>query len=138
MGALNDAASSPESVSIRAHDAVLSTLLVEASEHATVAIYVYDDDGRYVAVNKCAAELLGYEREELLTHDVGDFTEGGIDRSVLLKPERREGVRLVKRKDGTKIPIAYVVTPTRVASLPFYFAVVWELSPDDPRAATAH
>jgi PAS domain S-box-containing protein len=133
---VNDASNSP-SIAARAHEAVLSTLLVEASEHATVAIFVYDDDGRYVAVNKCAAELLGYERDELLNHDIGDFTEGGIDRTVLLKPERREGVRLVKRKDGTRIPVAYVVTPTRVASLPYYFAVAWQLRSDDPRAATA-
>jgi PAS domain S-box-containing protein len=134
---LSDPRQPSDPSSSRAHDAVLSTLLIEAAEAATLGIFVYDDDGKYIAVNKCAAELLGYEREELLSHDVGDFTEGGIDRSILLKPARREGVRLIRRKDGTTLPVAFVVTPTRVASLDFYFAVVWALPSDDPRAASA-
>ncbi|HZR96723.1 MAG TPA: PAS domain-containing protein [Gaiellaceae bacterium] len=116
---------------------VHEALLGEAAECASVAVSVYDDDGRYVAMNKKAEEMLGYERDELLTRDVGDFTAGGIDRTVLLKPEVREGVRLVKRKDGTTVPVAFVVAPTRVASLAFFIAVWWELAPDDPRAATA-
>ena len=102
-----------------------------------VGISVYDDDGRFVAVNEHAAELLGYEREELLTRDVADFTEGGIDRTVLLKAEIREGVRLVHRKDGTTVPVAFVVAPTRVANIGFFISVFWELPDDDPRSREA-
>jgi hypothetical protein len=54
-----------------------------------------------------------------------------------LRPERREGVRLVQRKDGSEVPVAFVVTPTRVSGIAFYFAVRWELKSDDPRAANA-
>jgi PAS domain S-box-containing protein len=119
-------------------DIVLATLLGDGAEHAEVGIFIYDDDGKYVAVNRYGAELLGYDRGELLEHDVADFTAGGIDRSVLLRLERREGTRIVQRKDGSEQPVAFVVTPTQVGSLWFYLAIVWELDADDPRAADAH
>jgi PAS domain S-box-containing protein len=116
---------------------VFETLILEAFECAQMAICVYDDHGRYVAVNRCATEILGYSREELLAHDVADFTDGGIDRSVLLSDKHREGVRLVTRKDGSKVPVAFVVTPTHVAGLPYFVSVWWTLAPDDPRVSDA-
>jgi PAS domain S-box-containing protein len=116
---------------------VAPALLGEAAECAELAISVYDDHGKYVAVNEHACRLLGYDREELVSHDVADFTEGGIDRSVLRNPGRREGVRLVTRKDGSTVPVAFVVAPTRITGVAFYVSVWWELAPDDPRAANA-
>jgi PAS domain S-box-containing protein len=116
---------------------VLQTLLLEAIESANVAICVYDEHGRYMTVNECACKILGYSRNDLLVHDVADFTEGGIDRQVLLSNEHREGVRLVTRKDGSTVPCAFVVTPTRVGHLPYFVAVWWTLDGDDPRAANA-
>jgi len=116
---------------------VLQALLGEASDCASFGISVYDDDGRLVTVNEYAAEMLGHTREELLQRDVGDFTDGGIDRSALYKAEIREGVRLVHRKDGSTVPVAFVVAPTRVAGLGYFVAVSWELSPDDPRSRDA-
>ena len=116
---------------------VLQTLLLEAIETAQMAICVYGDDGRYVTVNDCACAILGYNRDELLMHDIGDFTAGGIDRKVLLRDEWREGVRLVTRKDGSKVPVAFVVAPTRVGHLPYFVSVWWTLDANDPRAADA-
>jgi PAS domain S-box-containing protein len=101
-----------------AHALVLQTLLLEAIQQAEMAIVVYDEEGRYVTVNDCACEILGYTREELLAHDVGDFTDG-IDRSRLLTNKRREGVRLVQRRDGSTVPVAFVVVPTTVGKLPY-------------------
>jgi PAS domain S-box-containing protein len=119
-------------------DIVLASLLGDGAEHAEIGLFIYDDDGKYVAINRFGAELLGYDRGELLEHDVGDFTAGGIDRDLLLRLEQREGVRIVQRKDGTERTVAFVVTPTQVGSFWFYFAVVWELTPDDPRATAAY
>src|SRR5437763_16021234 len=118
-------------------DVVHTSLLGEGADCAEVGIAIYDDDGRYVAVNQRGCDLLGYTRDELLTHDVADFTEGGIDRAVLKSLERREGARIVRRKDGHSIAMAFVVTPTRIANIAFYLAMFWELAADDPRAAQA-
>jgi len=109
----------------------------EAVESAFFAISVYDDDGRMVAVNKRAAELLGYDREELLRHDVGAFTEGGFDRTRLASRDMREGVRLVQGKDGSRTPVAFVVAPATLSGLPYFVAVWWRIAEDDPRASSA-
>ena len=122
---------------VPAPDLLHQALLGEAADNASVGISVYDDDGRIVALNKRAADLLGYSREEILAHDVADFTEGGIDRSVLQRSTLREGVRLVHRKDGATVPAAFVVGTSKLAGLPYFFAVWWELAPDDARAAGA-
>jgi PAS domain S-box-containing protein len=120
-----------------ARAAILQTLLLDAIESARMAICVYDEHGRYVTVNDCACQILGYAREEMLEHDVAEFTAGGIEREVLLSDAHREGVRLVTRKDGSTVPCAFVVTPTRVGNLPYFLAVWWTLDNDDPRAANA-
>jgi PAS domain S-box-containing protein len=119
-------------------DVVLQSLLGDGAEHAEIGLFIYDDYGKYVAINRYGADLLGYDRSELLAHDVGDFTDGGIDRDLLLRQERREGARIVQRKDGTRKTVAFVVTPTQVGSFWFYLAVVWELADADPRASTAY
>jgi PAS domain S-box-containing protein len=121
----------------RTPDLLHQALLGEAADGARVGISVYDDDGRYVAVNRYATDLLGYSRDELLAHDIADFTQGGIDRSVLRHENVREGVRVIHRKDGTTRTVAFLVAPTRVAGLPYFVALWWELAPDDPRAADA-
>jgi len=119
-------------------DVVLQSLLGDGAEHAEIGLFIYDDDGKYLAINRYGADLLGYDRSELLAHDVGDFTDGGIDRDLLLGQERRECTRIVQRKDGTRKTVAFVVTPTQVGSFWFYLAVVWELADDDPRASAAY
>ena len=118
-------------------DLLHEALLGEAAESAFFAISVYDDDGRMVAINRRAAELLGYSREELLSYDVGAFTEGGFDRTRLFTQDMREGVRLVERKDGARTPVAFVVAPATLSGLPYFVAVWWQLADDDPRAASA-
>jgi PAS domain S-box-containing protein len=118
-------------------DLLHQALLGEGADSASLGVSVYDDDGRIVALNKRAAELLGYSRDEVLAHDIADFTEGGIDRSVLRHSTLREGVRLVHRKDGSTVPAAFVVGTAKLAGLPYFFAVWWELAPGDPRAAGA-
>ena len=121
----------------RTPDLLHEALLGEAAENAFFAISVYDDDGRMVAINRRAAELLGYSRDELLRHDIGDFTEGGFDRARLQSQEMREGVRRIHRKDGTEAIVAFVVAPATLSGLPYFVSVWWQLRDDDPRASTA-
>src|SRR5256885_6814692 len=118
-------------------DLLHEALLGEAAESAFFAITVYDDDGHMVAVNRRAAELLGYDREELLAFDVGAFTEGGFDRSRLFSQDMREGVRLVQRKDGVRIPTAFVVAPATLAALASFLDAWGQLAADEPPAPTA-
>jgi PAS domain S-box-containing protein len=118
-------------------DLILGSLLADAVDGAGLGLFVYDEEGRYIAVNRAAAALLGYSREELLRRDVGDFTPGGLDRSLLQLSSRREGVRKLRRRDGSEIVAAFVVVPARVSSLAYHLAVVWQLEPDDPRALDA-
>ena len=49
------------------------SLLGEAVEHAPVGVFVFDDEGRYVAANSFACELLGYDRDSLLERRLGDL-----------------------------------------------------------------
>ena len=118
-------------------DLLHEALLGEAAENAFFAITVYDDDGHMVAANRRAADLLGYSRDELLAYDVGAHTDGGFDRKRLQSQEMREGVRLVRRKDGSQTPVAFVVAPATLAGLPYFVAVWWQIADDDPRAGTA-
>ena len=124
-------------VEVTTPDLLHEALLGEAAESAFFAVSVYDDDGRMVAANRRAADLLGYAREELVSFDVGAFTEGGFDRGRLLRQDLREGIRLVRRKDGSQVPVAFVVAPATVSGLPYFVAVWWQLAADDPRARTA-
>ncbi len=120
-----------------ARELAILALLGDGAECAEIGISIYDDDGGIVAMNEHAARLLGRKRSEILTHDIADFTPGGIDRTVLSSPRRREGVRLVTRKDGSSFAAAFVVVSTRIASIAYYAAFWWELDPDDPRAVDA-
>ena len=54
------------------HELVQKSLVGEALEHGPVAVFVAGDDGRYLAVNAYACELLGYTRSELLDLGVED------------------------------------------------------------------
>ena len=58
---------------------IQTTLVGEALDAAPVAIFVADDDRRYIAVNEYACLLLGYTRNELLALGVLDVavTPGG-------------------------------------------------------------
>jgi uncharacterized membrane protein YdjX (TVP38/TMEM64 family) len=55
-----------------AHALIQSNLLGEALENAQLAVFVADEETRYIAVNSYACRMLGYAREELLDlHVVG-------------------------------------------------------------------
>jgi PAS domain S-box-containing protein len=110
---------------------IIGTLLAESLEDAEFGIFVYDDEGRYIAVNRRGAEILGYDRDDVMTRNVGDFTPGPLDRRVLYSRGVRQGTRTVRRKDGTDVTVAFVVAPTDVGRLPHRVAIVWETATTD-------
>lgn len=105
-------------------------LLGEAIEHMPVGVFVFDEDGRYTAVNGHACTILGYDRDELLARRVGDLAVDprAAFRSYLDVVEGRaeEGETQVLAADGGVVALRFRASRTRVAGMTFYVAVAWE------------
>jgi PAS domain S-box-containing protein len=104
------------------------SLLGEAIDPGPVAVMVADEDGRYVAVNRYACELLGYTREELLglgMHDLARSDGSAAEYAELIATRRWEGNGGLARKDGTVVGMRWMARETRVAGLTLYVSVGW-------------
>jgi PAS domain S-box-containing protein len=106
------------------------SLLGEAAEHAPIAVFVFDDTGRYAAVNDYACRLLGYERQDLLARRIGDLAAGSRDDAIrhyleVVRGERALGVAVVRTSEGDEVRLRFHARPTTVAGMPFYVAVAW-------------
>jgi PAS domain S-box-containing protein len=81
----------------------------EIFEGSRDAIFLSDEDGRFVAVNQAAAELTGYSPSELSRMAIPDLHEGsdlGPYRTFhkrILAGERLLSAAPIRRKDGTKV-----------------------------------
>ena len=82
-------------------------------EEAPYGIFVYDDTGKYIQVNKAAREMLGYSEEEFQKMSIGDLVSysENVDFTPreglkkLLETGRVNIIRPMKHKDGHKILI---------------------------------
>lgn len=78
-------------------------------EHASDAIFIFNDQGQYILVNEVACTLMGYSREELLSMHVSDLiAPEDLQRMPLRMQELRNGEvllieRIFMRKDGRRI-----------------------------------
>jgi PAS domain S-box-containing protein len=107
---------------------VQSILLGDAIEHAPTAVFVADDRGEYVAVNTFACQMLGYERDELLSLQVTDVAcyDGASDEFEELATTRsRGGTACLRCKDGTNVRFTYQAGETKIAGMTYYVAVGW-------------
>ena len=105
-----------------------SVLIGEAVEHAPVAILVSDEEGRYVAANEHACELLGYTREELLGLSVADLRRGDTEPTEFAEVQahgRHDGTTELTRKDGVRLRLRYRASETRIAGLLYYVSISW-------------
>ena len=103
------------------------TLLGEAVELVEqVAVFVWNEERRYVAVNDAACELVGLRREDLIGIRVGEMSPD-VDEAVAEARTLpfRHGTSSLERRDGESIPLEWVTAHTRVAGLPYYVSVVW-------------
>jgi PAS domain S-box-containing protein len=103
---------------------IQASLLGEAIDHGPVAVFVADDDLRYIAVNEFACSLLGYSREELLGLGVTETTQGSSGQDLVAHGVRDGRLQLVA-KDGTEIAVAYRTSETTVAGMRFYVVIAW-------------
>src|SRR5687767_4169287 len=102
---------------------VQASLLGEAIDPGPIAILVADEEGRYVAVNQFACDMLGYSRAELLGLNVADIARGAGASAALIGPRQHEGVEELVRKDGSTLHFRYLARETRVAGMTVYIAV---------------
>ncbi|MGZ8783079.1 MAG: PAS domain S-box protein [Gaiellaceae bacterium] len=109
-------------------DLVQISLLGEALEAGPVAVFLASDDGRYLAVNAYACELLGYERDELLELRVTDVAvneEAGEEFGALRRSTTSTGSTTLRRKDGTELSMHYRAGTTTVAGMALYIGICW-------------
>jgi PAS domain S-box-containing protein len=111
-----------------------ATILGEATEHAEgAAVFVWNEERRYVAVNQEACRLTGLTRAELIGMPVGALSPDGAVGDI----ERTRSVHLVRgassftRRDGTLVDIAWVTTHSRVAGLPYMISFCWPAGRND-------
>ena len=111
-----------------AHELVQKSLVGEALEHGPVAVFVVDDDGRYLAVNAYACELLGYTRAELLGLRVADVSadpEARATYSELRHADSRTGLTRLRRSDGTELEVQFRASQTTVGGMLVYIGTCW-------------
>ncbi|MBA3843942.1 MAG: PAS domain S-box protein [Actinobacteria bacterium] len=105
---------------------IQSPLLGEAMENGPAAVFVADEDGRYVAVNPAACMLTGYSREELLAlraSDVARYPEADGEWAEMREAGTRIGTSRLTRKDGTIVEFSYVAGATVVAGMSVFVSV---------------
>jgi PAS domain S-box-containing protein len=108
---------------------IQASLLGEAIDRGPVAVFVADENMRYIAVNAFAAHLLGYTREELLELKMTDVAldSGVAERfAEVVAHRRRSGSEKLTHKDGTEIELAYLSSETTIAGMAVYIAVMWQ------------
>ena len=109
---------------------IQASLLGEAVDPGPVAIFVADEQMRYVAVNAYAAELLGYTRAELLELRITDVVrtpEATEHFDEVVAHRHRDGIALLTRKNGSVFQLGYRARETTVAGMPLYVSVGWPI-----------
>ncbi|HEY2327499.1 MAG TPA: PAS domain-containing protein [Gaiellaceae bacterium] len=111
------------------HRLVHQSLIGEGMEGIRdVAVFVWDDERRYVAVNDAACRITGLSREALIGMPVGGMT---ADRAADTVEQVRQvplltGTTTFTRGDGIDVELEFVTAHTRIAGLPFMVSVCWQ------------
>lgn len=98
----------------------------EALDGGPMLVFIADDRMRYVAVNRLAAETLGYTREELLALKVTDVArseETPAEYAELIARGARTGRATLTRKDGSEVCLRYRASRTTIDKLEFWVSV---------------
>ena len=112
----------------RADQLLQKTLLGEGFDNLDAAVFVADEHGRYVAVNRMACEMTGYSREELLGLDVRTVAKDISDYKHAIEGSKHAGSVALVRKDGSEVEVDWGSGSTRIAGMPFYVGICWSKS----------
>jgi PAS domain S-box-containing protein len=111
-----------------AHDLIQKNLLGDAVDGGPVAVFVADENQRYLAVNAYACHLLGYTREELLdlrVTEVAVNTGAPDDYDQMMRDGSHVGRTILRRKDGTELPMSFRASNATVGGMAVYVGVCW-------------
>ena len=104
-------------------DVTQLALLGEAAECLEdVAVFVWDDDRNYVAVNQAACAIIGRTRDEILAMKVGDLSDNRA--SPTFERVQARGVHTGRITSPTG-DLEFMTCATRIAGLPYMVSVCW-------------
>ena len=110
------------------HELVQKSLVGEALEHGPVAVFVAGDDGRYLAVNAYACELLGYTQVRAPRTERGGRgrRSGGTDE---LHRDAAQGVAhgttTLRDSDGSELEMCFRASHSTVGGMRVYIGICW-------------
>jgi PAS domain S-box-containing protein len=95
------------------------------------AVFVWNEDRHYVAVNDAACRLVGMTRDELLGMRVGSRSPGGAEREFDLTRETplETGRSTFTSASGDEVELEWLTMHTRIAGLPHMVSVCWPARP---------
>jgi PAS domain S-box-containing protein len=102
------------------------TLLGEAIDEAPVLVFVADEEGRYLAVNRHACETLGYTRRDLLGMTVPEVAvapEAPELFASMLERGNLEGTTPIRCSDGRILTLHYWAKGVKIGGLDFWVSV---------------
>ena len=108
------------------HQLLQQSLLGEAVDLMEgVAVFVWNEERRYVAANQEACRLVGLSRTQLIGLPVGDLTPDHANAEVhrVLAGTTTDGTSTFTRRDGTTVELEWTTTHTRVAGLPYMLSI---------------
>lgn len=87
-----------------------------------VAVFVWDEDRNYVAVNSAGCRLVGKTRQEILLMKVGDLSPNRASPifEQVQHPDVHAGTLMAPTGE-----IEFMTSRTRVAGLPYMVSVCW-------------
>ena len=91
-----------------------------------VAVFVWNEERHYVAVNEEACRLVGLGRDELIGMPVGDLSpdQARADIARVRGGSVTDGTSSFTRRDGEVVDLAWTTLHTRVAGLPYMVSIV--------------
>jgi PAS domain S-box-containing protein len=102
------------------------SLLGEAIEYLEgIAVFVWNDERNYVAVNDAACALVGLPREELVGMPVGAMSPDNAAGDIARVREETavEGESSFTRRDGDVVKLRWTTARTRIAGLTYRVSV---------------